>query len=342
MQDKALGARHIVWAEEREMTDIRGLIADIGATNARFAMVKNGAIVGEEILPCADYENLGAAMAAYLQKAGAADQVKRAEIAIAGPVDGDVFRMTNHAWHFSVTETRKRLGLDHLELMNDFKAVALAVPHLAGKDVRQVGPAEAKAKTHAPIGIIGPGTGLGVASLVWGGSHYIALPGEGGHVTMPARTRREFKLFEALLDMKYHHISAERVCSGKGLVNVYEALKRVECRPDLPERTPEDISKMGLTGVCSLCEESVALFCAFLGRAAGNLALTLGAFGGIYIAGGIAGKLGEYFDRSDFRKEFGEKGRFSDYMKPIPTYLITHPFPAFVGLKAALENVGDR
>lgn len=314
-----------------------GLIADIGATNARFALADGEGIYNEQVLKCGDFPGLREAARAYLDMARPSKPPLNASVAIAGPVSGDRFSMTNHPWSFSVRETRDALGLSRFSLMNDFKALALAIPHLAPGDVRQVG--GGKILPEAPIGVIGPGTGLGVASLVWDGQRYRAVPGEGGHVTMPARNDREFALFQELIRMKYHHVSAERVCSGKGLVNVYDALRRLDnLIADKPTRTPEEISKAGLDGSCALCREALDLMIVFLGRVAGNLALTLGAGGGIYIAGGIVGQLGAFFDESAFRTEFLEKGRFKNYMENIPTFVIQHPFPAFVGLQADLVN----
>lgn len=315
---------------------VAGLIADIGATNARFALVRAGRIEAEQVLRCADYPDLAAAMGAYLQGQPGACPSKAA-VAIAGPVSGDFFEMTNHPWRFSVEETRKALGFESLRLMNDFAALALAIPHLTAGDLRQIGggaPAPGGA-----IGVIGPGTGLGVAGLVAHGGAYIAVPGEGGHVTMPARSQREFDVFQQLLKDKYHHVSAERVCSGKGLVNLYEALRALDGREDLPPgRTPEEISEAAQAGSCALCREALDLMLGFLGRVAGNLALTLGSTGGIYIAGGIPQRLGAYFDGSSFYREFVEKGRFRDYMGRIPVFMIIHPFPAFVGLAADLAK----
>ena len=316
---------------------MKGLIADIGATNARFAMADAQGIYDEKVLPCADYPGLAEAIRGYLGGVKPETMPRRASIAIAGPVTGDIFKMTNHPWAFSVKETAAALGLEKLHLMNDFEALARAVPHLKPADLRQVcGPAPVAG---APKGIIGPGTGLGVASLIWDGRRYIPVPGEGGHVTMAAKTRREFDMFEYLLKHKYHHISAERVCSGKGLVNVYNGLRGLDGLEDrLPERTPEEISAAALGGACPVCRESLDMMLDFLGRTARNLALTLGSFGGIYIAGGIVGKLGPYFYKSGFEREFVGEGRFTDYMRGVPVFTILHEFPAFVGLQADLSS----
>lgn len=309
-----------------------GLIADIGATNARFALADPGGISSEQVLKCDDYPGLFEAAEAYLHRVGR-PAISKAAVAIAGPVKGDRFEMTNHPWTFSVSGIKAKMGLKTFHVINDFEAIALAVPHLkAGTDYRQVG--SEKAEPRAPIGIVGPGTGLGVASLVWDGDHYRTLPGEGGHVTMAAKTQREFNVFQWLLNQKYHHVSAERVCSGKGLVNIYNALRGIDGRSDLPELAPEQISGNALEKKCALCEEALDMMMGFLGRVAGNLALTIGAFGGIYIAGGIVQKLGNYFDHSRFREEFLAKGRFRDYLSPIPVFIIHNEFPAFIGLHA--------
>jgi glucokinase len=313
-----------------------GLIGDIGATNARFALAHAGGISDELVLKCGDYPGLLDAARDYLARVAPPSPPRAAAVAIAGPVTGDWFEMTNHPWHFSQEETRKALGLDVFHLMNDFKAVALSVPHLRDADLHRIG--GGAARPGGPIGIVGPGTGLGVASLVWDGRKYVAVPGEGGHVTMPARTLREFDLFRVLIDQKYSHISAERVCSGKGLVNVYNALRILDGRADLPDRTPEDIGAAAIDGSCALSAEAKQLMTSFLGRVAGNLALTLGTHGGIYIAGGIVGRWGADFDEELFRGEFESKGRFRDYMAGIPTLLIRHEFPAFVGLQADLVS----
>ena len=314
---------------ENFMEDTLGLIADIGATNARFAMAGPSGVSSEMVLKCADYPTIVDAIEDYLARANPAERPSRASVAIAGPVTGDLFEMTNHIWSFSISKTREQLGMTRFNLMNDFKAVALAVPYLTDQQLRQVG--TGRSVMQGPIGIIGPGTGLGVASLIWDGRYYIPVPGEGGHVTMPARTQREFDIFRTLR-YKYRNVSAERVCSGKGLHNIYEALRILDGRGDLPDRTPEEISRAALAGECDVCMEALDKMIAFLGCIAGDLALTIGAFGGIYIAGGIVTQLGDFFDQSRFRQEFLNKGRFEEYLAPIPTYVIQHNFPAFIGL----------
>ncbi|MCB1555723.1 MAG: glucokinase, partial [Alphaproteobacteria bacterium] len=304
--------------------------ADIGGTNARFALADPEGIRGERVLKCADYVTITDAVSAYLEDVGETGKIARAAFSIAGPVGGDRFAMTNLPWEFSIEDTRRSLGFDSFRLLNDFEALALGVPHLQSADVTQIG--TGVPRSQAPIGVSGPGTGLGWASLFWDGARYRAVAGEGGHGTMPARTQREFDIFRTLR-YKYRHVSAERVCSGKGLENVYNAIRILDGRlVDLPDRTAEDISAAALDGSCLVCAECLDLMMGFLGAFTGSLALAIGAHGGIYLVGGIINQLGDYFYTSRFREEFERKGRFEDYLKNIPTYVIQHDFPAFLGL----------
>lgn len=312
------------------------LVGDIGGTNARFALLDaQGKICHQKKFLCKDYEGLEEAVYAFIESVGHDNMpLKSASLAIAGPVTGDVFQVTNNPWTFSISKTQGRLGLERLRVFNDFEALALGIPYLQDGDFYQIGTGERVDR--APIGVIGPGTGLGASFLAWDEGRYVAYPTEGGHVTMPAKTQREFDVFDWMTENKYSHVSAERVCSGKGLVNLYNALCGLDGK-DLPEREAHEISTAGMAGTCDTCKESLDMMCSFLGRVAGNLALTLGANGGIFIAGGIVPKLGEYFKNSEFREEFYQKGRFRDYNNAIPTYVITHPDPAFVGLKESLK-----
>ncbi len=309
-----------------------GLIADIGATNARFALAGANGVEQAQILKCDDYPSIVDAAKAYLDMVKPDVMPNKGSFAVAGPITGDRFDMTNNPWSFSVNETRQALGLSEFHLINDFEAIAMSIPHLTPNDIRQVGTGTAVSKK--PIGVIGPGTGLGAGVLVWNGTRYAPVQSEGGHMMMPARTQREFDIFNYMLTHKYSHISAERVCSGKGLVNLYESMCEMDGRDDLPERTAEEISAAALDGSCELCAEILDLMCGFLGRAAKNIALMLCAQGGIYIAGGIVNKLGNYFENSRFREEYESAGRFREYLEKVPTFCVTHEYPAFVGLHA--------
>lgn len=198
------------------------LIADIGGTSARFGIADGEGIRDIRVLPCNEYPSPAAAARAYL--GGMNERPDTGAFAVATPVNGaDRVAMTNHVWDFSIEETRAEIGLDSLRVINDFTALAFSVPYLAGKDLLQVGGEEPRREGY-PMAIIGPGTGLGVAAVVFNEGKPVPVTTEGGHVTMSAATLREYTLFEWLRLTKYHHISAERVCSGKGLVNLYMAI----------------------------------------------------------------------------------------------------------------------
>jgi glucokinase len=229
---------------------------------------------------------------------------------------------------------RERLNLARLAVINDFTAVALSLPHLAPQQLRQVGGGTAEAD--APKAVIGPGTGLGVSGIVKAGGRWIAVEGEGGHATFAPMSARESRLGDALRD-RLGHVSWERLLSGPGLVHLYGALALLENRQ--PEAlSPETIAERGTAGGCALCHEALQVFCAALGTAAGNLALTFGAHGGVYLAGGILPRLGDFFATSEFRSRFESKGRLSAYVRPIPTWIITAAHPGLVGAAVAASE----
>jgi glucokinase len=310
-----------------------GLVADIGGTNARFALLEPG---GNILRPwrCLvdDYASLAQAIEAYLSHADL-QRPRQAAIAVAAPVVGDEVSMTNHPWSFSIAALCRALGFERLRVVNDFAANALAIPYLSDASRVQIGsgaPVPASC-----IGVIGPGSGLGVSALVPTPAGPIPIEGEGGHATMaPANERESFVL--DCLRKRYGHVSAERVLSGPGLVNLYQALCEAS-RLQPVDYLPEQITELGLREADSCAAKALAMFCAMLGTVAGNLALTLGARGGVYIAGGIVPKLGAYFTKSEFRERFESKGRFESYLTNIPTYIITHPTPALLGAGALLE-----
>ncbi|HRD66199.1 MAG TPA: glucokinase [Candidatus Competibacter sp.] len=308
------------------------LIADIGGTNARFALIGAGhRIFAEQTLACVNFPDLADAITAYLRTLDGL-RPTRAAVAVATPITGDQIRFTNSDWSFSTEATRQKLGLERLLILNDFTALALALPLLGPNERRPVGGGTAVAE--APIGLIGPGTGLGVSGLVWSGHHWIPLETEGGHVTFSPVNEREWVIGQ-ILQRRFGHVSPERLLSGPGLVNLYSALAELEGWP-AENLGPADITDRALTGTCRHCTETLELFCGALGTAAGNLALTLGARGGVYIGGGIAPRLGDFLDRSAFRTRFEAKGRFGDYLAAIPTWVITAANPALRGAAAAL------
>lgn len=320
----------------RSMASTTWLVGDIGGTNARFGLVSpDGSLLHSRVLADADYPGIGEAIDAYLADRGGLPRPRRGAIAIASPVTGDEVRMTNHPWAFSISGLRQRLGFHRLEVINDFTAQALALPHLKDGDRSVVG--GGKVEAGFPIGVLGPGSGLGVSGLIPAGKKWLPLTGEGGHATMPAASDRESAVLNALR-RHLDHVSAERVLSGPGLVNLYSALAEVDGVP-ARQYTAAQITDEATGREDSRCREATEMFCAMLGTVAGNLALTLGARGGVYVAGGIVPRLGERFAASQFRERFEAKGRFHTYLAAVPTYVVTHPLPAFLGCAAALmEN----
>lgn len=308
------------------------LIADIGGTNARFALVGgDGRPYAERVLACIDYPNLRTAITAYLQNIPQ-PHPQQAALAVAMPIMGDEVTFTNNPrWSFSIEELQEALGLKRLLLVNDFTALALILPYLEAQELRQVGGGETVAK--AAIGLLGPGTGLGVSGLVWSGARWIALQSEGGHVTFAPASEREWKI-ACLLHEQFGHVSAERLFSGPGLVNIYNALVILAGKV-AEDLSPAQITERALARSCSLCVETLEVFCAGLGSVAGNLAITLGAKGGVYIGGGIVPRLGDFFEQSAFRARFEDMGRFKSYMAAIPTYVITSANPALRGVAMA-------
>jgi glucokinase len=317
------------------------LIADIGGTNARFALLDGRDWHDEIVLRCADYPDIVSAIEDYLQKVGAASGPARpleAALAIAGPITGDIVRMTNHVWQFSAARTRQSLGWHRLIMVNDFTALAMAIRHLPENELEQVGGGQSV--PGSPLALIGPGTGLGVSGLIPTGEHWIPLQGEGGHVTLAVMNERELAVLQQL-HQRFTHVSAERVVCGPGLVNLYEALCGLE--GVVPKvMTPPEITRRAREGSCRICLEALSIFCALLGTLAGNLVLTLGATGGCYIGGGIVPGLGSFFTSSHFRNRFEDKGRFADYLSRVPTYVIRSELPAFVGLATAVTAPGPR
>ncbi|MBT9491382.1 MAG: glucokinase [Paucibacter sp.] len=315
------------------------LLADIGGTNARFAWQNEAGapIEALRIFPCAAFASLQLAIAAYLLELGRG-QPGQAAIGIANPVSGDRVSMTNHHWSFSIEQMRQQLGLRRLVVMNDFSALALALPDLAANEKRLI--CGGAPVAGAAMALIGPGTGLGVSGLIPCGSgadlRYQALDSEGGHGTLCASTPREWAVLQSL-QARFGHASAERAVSGQGLVWVYEALCGLDGAPIPSELSAAQISAAALDHSDARADETLDLFFAFLGAMAGNLALTLGARGGLYLGGGILPRLADRLAGSAFQARFVGKGRFSDYLQAIPVYLIqTQESPALRGVARAL------
>ena len=314
------------------------LLGDIGGTNARFGwqQAENESISNVQVFPCAEHASLLEAVQTYLQRQGLGTPVCAA-FGIASPVTGDHVVMTNHHWRFSINALRADLGVARFLLLNDFTALALSLPQLPEAHRRAVGGGHAA--PNAAIGLIGPGTGLGVSGLLPLGyqNKWIPIAGEGGHVTLSATTALEFSVLQHL-QKRYGHVSAERAISGPGLVDLYHALCDMQDGCGREITAPAQVLARASEVPLSSASQAVDMFCGFLGSVSGDLALTLGALGGIYIGGGIVPHMGERFDASPFRARFEDKGRFKTYLQKIPTWVIYSPVsPALQGASQALS-----
>jgi glucokinase len=309
------------------------LLADIGGSFARFAIQREAGVFAQQAaLRCDQYPDFLAALRAYLAQSGASD-VRHAAVAIANPVEGDQVRMTNYPWAFSIEATRQAVGLDTLLVVNDFTALAMALPHLESGSLRQIGGGAPRER--GVLGLVGAGTGLGVSGLIPVDDGWVSLASEGGHVAFSPGSARELYVLEYAW-RQYSHVSAERLISAAGIELIHMALARRADRSVEALSAPE-IARAGVAGEDPLCAEAIEVFCEMLGTVAANVAVTLGAFGGIYIGGGIVPRLGSYFARSGFRARFEAKGRFSGYVAQIPTYVITSDAATFTGTAAILD-----
>ena len=319
-------------------SDTARLLADIGGTNARFAWqaAPGAPITDVQVLPGAHYPTLQAAMHAYLDGLGRGAPAAVA-IAIANPITGDMVRMTNHDWAFSQSAVKAEFGLRTLRMLNDFTALALALPDLPAAELRQVGGGEAV--PGVAMGLVGAGTGLGVSGLLPDGhGGWVPLEGEGGHVTLPATTARERTVMDGLI-RRYGHASAERVCCGQGLVDTCAILCEADGVTVQGLDSASAVSEAALKAGHPQALETLNIFCAMLGSVAGNLALTLGARGGVYVGGGIVPRLGAWFDASPFRERFENKGRFTGLLQGMPVWVITSAqSPALLGAARALDG----
>jgi glucokinase len=323
----------------RQHADGPRLLADIGGTNARFALeTEPGEISQIRVYPCAEYPTIEDVLKKYLKdtKVG---RVNHAAIAIANPVDGDQVSMTNFKWAFSIEATRRALGFDTLLVVNDFTALAMALPGLTDAQRLQVG--GGSRRQNSVIGLLGPGTGLGVSGLIPADDRWIALGSEGGHATFAPMDEREDIVMQ-YARKKWPHVSFERVAAGPGIELIYRALAARDKKRVAPAVDPAYVVDRAHAGD-ALALEAVECFCGILGTFAGNLAVTLGALGGLYIGGGVVLKLGDLFLRSSFRERFEAKGRFAPYLANVPTYIITAEYPAFLGVSAILaEQLSNR
>lgn len=317
--------------------DFPRLVGDVGGTNARFGWqaTPQSGIEHVLVLPCAEHETIEAAIRTYLALKQL-PQPSACALGIANPVNGDVVQMTNHHWSFSISGLQSQLGFARLNVINDFTALALALPSIPAANLVQVGGKSAAA--FAPKALLGPGTGLGVSGLLpVKNDHWIPIAGEGGHTTLAAQTEMEYRVIECIRE-RYGHVSAERVLSGAGLVDLYLALRQLQKYEPLHVAGAAEITFWALQDQEPLALQSIEMFAGFLGSVAGDLALTLGARGGVYLGGGIVPRWLGWFETSNFRKRFEAKGRFSTYLKDIPVWVIhASESPALFGAARSLN-----
>ena len=308
------------------------LVGDIGGTNSRFGLVKQGsmAIQHMEALRNDNFPSLEGAIQQYLRNREVTS-LSSAAIAIAAPVDREHISLTNYDWSFTSESLRLAAKARHLRLLNDYEALALSLPHLRGDDLVQIGGQES-AVPKLKI-VMGPGTGLGMAALAplpQGG--WMALPGELGQVTLPTVTREEFELRERMKKPGSTFI-AEDAVSGSGLYLLYRTLS-----PQGKLATPEAVIQAALAGQDEVAAKTLDHFISWLARISGDAAMALQARGGVYLAGGIAPSIIDKLKSGPFRAIFEDKGKLSDIMRPIPVYVIVDRFPAFKGCAASLAH----
>jgi glucokinase len=313
------------------------LLGDIGATNARFALLTEGVLGPIKWIEVARHPKFADAVEDFLRAQPRKRPVANALLAVAGVVEDERCSFTNCPWTIDGREVRNRHEFHIVRIINDFEATALSLPYLMEQDVHFLG--GGRAVSGAPMAVLGPGSGLGVAGLVWDGAHRMVVSSEGGHATLPATSARE----DAVLDhlrQRFGHVSAERVLSGPGIENLYQSIAALD-GIDAPSRSAADITKAALQGTCPTSRASLDMFCAMLGGFAGNVALTYGARGGVYIAGGIAPRILDYLAKSEFRRRFEQKGRLHSYLEAVPSQVIVHPAATFIGLMSLFRSRSD-
>jgi len=321
-------------------TNTIDLIADIGGTNLRLAIAdksckKNYKEI--ETYRCADFSGLADVLALYIDHKKLNGLVINACLAIACPVDDDLISMINLPWQFSQTELKAQLKLNSLTFINDYTAIAMAIPLLNDEQKVKIGGGEMVA--NKPISVCGPGTGLGVANLVpvttSGVSRWHCVSGEGGHIDFAPIGEKEISILRYLNTIK-KRVSYEQLLSGYGIEQIYQALVNKDDGEQPPHLSAQEISKQGVENTCPVCHQTLLIFCQTLGSFAGNLALTMNSQGGVYIAGGIVPRFVDFLKESKFRERFETKGRLSNITLQAPTYVITEQQPGLLGAAAYL------
>ena len=319
---------------------VSAFVADVGGTHLRYALCTPGGPPGDPVVLAGDdhpglAQALLAAAAALGVEPGALDA---GAVAVAGPVGGDRVTLTNRGWDFSIDDLRQRLGLERLVVVNDLTALAASLPHLGADEVEHFGGGEPA--SGGALAVLAAGTGLGVSGLLASPSGWLPISGEGGHVDFAPANDREIEMLR-LLRRSFGHVSVERLLSGPGLVNLYHVAAAIDdVTPALEDAdlTPAAVAQAAIAGSCAVAKAAAQAFSEILGAVAGDLALMLGASGGVYIGGGATAGLGSAFARDAFRRRFEDKGRFARYLAAIPSYLIAAAHPALRGLAELLAE----
>jgi len=311
------------------------IVADIGGTNARFSRVDLASLQLDKVAvyPCADFPTLAEALQFYREQQGLT-AIRHVAIAIACPVTGDLVKMTNFSWQFSIEQMKQQLGLAQFIVLNDFTAVAMSLPAITDAELVKGGGGERDLSK--PMAVLGAGTGLGVAHLIPTAHGYIPLPGEGRHTDWTAQNEQEW-FIQRYLSKHFGHVSPERLLSGPGLESLYLALAAYQ-ELEVPAKSAAEIGKSAVEGNCELSKATVEQFMATLGGMAGDLALLLSTFGGVYVAGGIMPRFISLVEQSEFRSRFEAKGRFSSFNARIPTYIVTAEQPGLLGCAVYLKQ----
>jgi glucokinase len=305
------------------------LLADIGGTNTRCAVTDaNGCLEEIRMFENIDFEGPALLLERYLNSLHRDRRPTSGALAVAAPINDDIVQMLNIGWRFSTRNLQQSLGLERLEILNDFEALARALPEFEEDDLLQIGPGSAL--PDKPKAVLGPGTGLGVSGLIPTAGGWFAISGEGGHVTLAAADAQEAEIIARTRD-KFGHCSAERLISGPGLSILHATLHQG------PHLDAPEIAQLAADGAPA-ANETLEVFFRMLGTVAANLALTLGAFGGVYIGGGIVPRHAEKFASSGFRNRFSAKGRYDDYLAAIATFLIVADHPTLTGLAAHVRQ----
>lgn len=308
------------------------LVGDIGGTNSRFGLVEVGSTRVHDIAVQKNnaFGSLEDSIGAYL-KARGITALAAAAVAVAGPTDAEIVSLTNRDWTFTRDSLRQAALAQRFRLLNDFEALALALPHLEGDDVVQIG-GETPQKPAVKI-VMGPGTGLGMATLApLPGGGWMALPGEVGHITLPVATQTEFDWREKMTKPGVPFESEDAITGG-GLLLMYRTIAEKPA-----QQTPEEVLQAALAGTDAAAVKTLDQFIIWLARIAGDAAMTMQAHGGVYLAGGIAPSIVDKLKSGPFRTIFQEKGRLAHVMRPVPVYVIVDRFPAFKGCAAAIAE----